>query len=85
MELKPTLKDYTASEFQTLVERIWAVDLPRQDHIRGGRIYLLPDWFSLGLRLSCWRSGRITNSVVGVEGMGWILTIFLRGGRWTGT
>jgi hypothetical protein len=34
MELKPTLKDYTASEFQTLVERIWAVDLPRQDHNR---------------------------------------------------
>jgi hypothetical protein len=34
MELKPTLKDYTASEFQALVNRIWAVDLPRQDHNR---------------------------------------------------
>lgn len=34
MELKATLQDYTATEFQTLVERIWAVDLPRQDHDR---------------------------------------------------
>lgn len=32
MELKPTLKDYTAFEFKALVERIWAVDLPRLDH-----------------------------------------------------
>ncbi|MHC8320573.1 bacteriocin immunity protein [Pseudomonas sp. GB2N2] len=32
MELKPTLMDYTASEFEELVNRIWAVDLPRQDH-----------------------------------------------------
>ncbi|MVV49855.1 colicin immunity protein [Pseudomonas sp. PB120] len=32
MELKPTLKDFTASEFKALVERIWAVDLPRLDH-----------------------------------------------------
>ncbi|WPN44900.1 bacteriocin immunity protein [Pseudomonas sp. P1.8] len=34
MELKATLKDYTQSEFQALVNRIWAVDLPRQDHDR---------------------------------------------------
>lgn len=34
MELKATLKDYTASEFQALVDRIWAVDLPKQDHDR---------------------------------------------------
>jgi hypothetical protein len=34
MELKATLKEYTASEFQALVNRIWAVDLPKQDHDR---------------------------------------------------
>lgn len=34
MELKATLKDYTESEFQALVEKIWTVDLPRQDHDR---------------------------------------------------
>lgn len=34
MELKTTLKEYTASEFQALVDRIWAVDLPKQDHDR---------------------------------------------------
>lgn len=34
MELKATLKDYTASEFQALINRIWAVDLSRQDHNR---------------------------------------------------
>lgn len=34
MELKSTLKEYTASEFQALVNRIWAVDLPKQDHDR---------------------------------------------------
>lgn len=34
MELKTTLKDYTESEFQALVNRIWAVDLPKQDHDR---------------------------------------------------
>lgn len=34
MELKATLKDYTQSEFQALVDRIWAVDLPKQDHDR---------------------------------------------------
>ncbi len=34
MELKTTLKDYTESEFQSLVNRIWAVDLPKQDHDR---------------------------------------------------
>ncbi|MCP1495401.1 hypothetical protein J2Y86_000108 [Pseudomonas migulae] len=32
MELKTTLKDYTASEFQALVNQIWAVDLPKPDH-----------------------------------------------------
>ncbi|MNX29581.1 Colicin-E2 immunity protein [compost metagenome] len=32
MELKASLKEYTASEFQTLVNKIWAVDLPKQDH-----------------------------------------------------
>lgn len=32
MELKTTLKDYTASEFQALVNRIWAVDLPKPEH-----------------------------------------------------
>ena len=32
MELKATLKDYTEPEFQALVNRIWAVDLPKQDH-----------------------------------------------------
>ncbi|WP_460146148.1 bacteriocin immunity protein [Pseudomonas sp. S2_A02] len=34
MELKTTLKDYTEPEFQALVDRIWAVDLPKQDHDR---------------------------------------------------
>ncbi len=34
MELKATLKDYTESEFQALVDKIWAVDLSRQDHDR---------------------------------------------------
>ena len=32
MELKATLKDYTEPEFQALVNRIWAVDLPKQNH-----------------------------------------------------
>lgn len=32
MELKAALKDYTASEFQALVNKIWAVDLPKPDH-----------------------------------------------------
>ncbi|TWC56496.1 colicin immunity protein/pyocin immunity protein [Pseudomonas sp. SJZ080] len=32
MELKAALKDYTALEFQALVNRIWAVDLPKQAH-----------------------------------------------------
>jgi hypothetical protein len=34
MELKATLKDYTESECQALVDRIWVVDLPKQDHNR---------------------------------------------------
>lgn len=34
MQLKPTLKDYTEPEFQALVDRIWAVDLPKVDHDR---------------------------------------------------
>ncbi|MFJ2480133.1 S-type pyocin domain-containing protein [Pseudomonas sp. NPDC087598] len=34
MQLKPTLKDYTEPEFQALVDRIWAVDLPNADHDR---------------------------------------------------
>lgn len=34
MELKSTLKDYTASEFQFLVRSIWAVDLPKREHDR---------------------------------------------------
>ncbi|MDP9656219.1 UNVERIFIED_ORG: hypothetical protein J2W87_004164 [Pseudomonas putida] len=34
MELKATLKDYTESEFQALVNKIWAVDLSKQDHDR---------------------------------------------------
>lgn len=34
MELKAKLKDYTEPEFQALVDRIWAVDLPKQDHDR---------------------------------------------------
>src|SRR5688572_5544992 len=34
MELKATLKDYTEPEFQALVDRIWAVDLPKPDHDR---------------------------------------------------
>ncbi|MFJ7281482.1 S-type pyocin domain-containing protein [Pseudomonas sp. NPDC099000] len=34
MELKATLKDYTEPEFQALVNRIWAVDLPKVDHDR---------------------------------------------------
>jgi hypothetical protein len=34
MELKSLLKEYTASEFQSLVRRIWAVDLPKRDHDR---------------------------------------------------
>jgi hypothetical protein len=34
MELKAKLKDYTEPEFQALVNRIWAVDLPKQDHDR---------------------------------------------------
>ncbi|WP_449105395.1 bacteriocin immunity protein [Pseudomonas mohnii] len=34
MELKATLKEYTASEFQALVDKIWAVDLPKQEHDR---------------------------------------------------
>lgn len=34
MELKATLKDYTALEFQALVNKIWAVDLPKPEHDR---------------------------------------------------
>ncbi len=34
MQLKPTLNDYTEPEFQALVDRIWAVDLPKADHDR---------------------------------------------------
>ena len=34
MKLKSTLNDYTEAEFQTLVDRIWAVDLPKVDHDR---------------------------------------------------
>ncbi|MGV8887614.1 MAG: bacteriocin immunity protein [Pseudomonas sp.] len=34
MELKASLKDYTEPEFEALVNRIWAVDLPKQDHDR---------------------------------------------------
>lgn len=34
MRLKSTLSDYTEPEFQALVERIWAVDLPKADHDR---------------------------------------------------
>ncbi|MGE8150346.1 bacteriocin immunity protein [Pseudomonas vancouverensis] len=34
MELKPALRDYTATEFLALVKRIWAVDLPKPDHDR---------------------------------------------------
>lgn len=32
MDLKSTLKDYTEPEFQSLVNRIWAVDLPKRTH-----------------------------------------------------
>ncbi|WP_256590201.1 S-type pyocin domain-containing protein [Pseudomonas sp. Irchel 3A7] len=32
MELKATLKEYTAPEFQALIDRIWAVDMPKEDH-----------------------------------------------------
>ncbi|MHC8367302.1 bacteriocin immunity protein [Pseudomonas sp. ZT5P21] len=32
LELKATLHDYTALEFQALVNRIWAVDLSKPDH-----------------------------------------------------
>jgi hypothetical protein len=32
MELKATLKDYTEPEFLALVNKIWAVDLPKQNH-----------------------------------------------------
>ena len=32
MELKATLKEYTALEFEALVEKIWAVDLPKREH-----------------------------------------------------
>lgn len=34
MELKATLKDYTAPEFQALINKIWAVDVRKQDHDR---------------------------------------------------
>ncbi|WP_248742873.1 MULTISPECIES: S-type pyocin domain-containing protein [unclassified Pseudomonas] len=34
MKLKSTLGEYTEPEFQTLVDRIWAVDLPEADHNR---------------------------------------------------
>ncbi|RON50020.1 colicin immunity protein [Pseudomonas frederiksbergensis] len=34
MELKATLQNYTEPEFQALVDRIWAVDLTKQDHDR---------------------------------------------------
>ncbi|MBP4002357.1 bacteriocin immunity protein [Pseudomonas koreensis] len=34
MKLKPTLGDYTEPEFLALVERIWAVDMPKADHDR---------------------------------------------------
>jgi hypothetical protein len=34
MELKTALKEYSASAFQALVNRIWAVDLPKLDHDR---------------------------------------------------
>ncbi|WP_339499294.1 bacteriocin immunity protein [Pseudomonas silesiensis] len=34
MELKATLKEYTAPEFQALVDKIWAVDLPKSEHDR---------------------------------------------------
>jgi hypothetical protein len=32
MELKPILQEYTATEFQALVDKIWAVDLPKHAH-----------------------------------------------------
>ncbi|VVN04809.1 bacteriocin immunity protein [Pseudomonas fluorescens] len=34
MELKATLKDYTVAEFLALLDKIWAVDLPKLDHDR---------------------------------------------------
>ena len=34
MKLKSTLSDYTEPEFQALVDRIWAVDMPKADHDR---------------------------------------------------
>jgi hypothetical protein len=34
MELKPKLQDYTESEFQTLVDKIWSVEANREDHNR---------------------------------------------------
>lgn len=34
MKLKSTLGDYTEPEFQALVDRIWAVDVPKADHDR---------------------------------------------------
>ncbi|MGF6127004.1 hypothetical protein QF019_002213 [Pseudomonas frederiksbergensis] len=34
MELKATLQNYTEPEFRALVDRIWAVDLTKQDHDR---------------------------------------------------
>lgn len=34
MKLKATLNDYAEPEFQALVDRIWAVDLPKADHDR---------------------------------------------------
>ncbi|MBD9439920.1 bacteriocin immunity protein [Pseudomonas sp. PDM04] len=32
MDLKTKLNDHTASEFHALVNKIWAVDVPKQDH-----------------------------------------------------
>jgi hypothetical protein len=34
MERKASLKDYTEPQFQALLNRIWAVDMPKQDHDR---------------------------------------------------
>lgn len=34
MDLKPKLQDYTESEFQTLVDRIWNVEASKKDHDR---------------------------------------------------
>jgi len=34
MELKASLQDYTEPEFLSFVEKIWAVDVCKQDHDR---------------------------------------------------